>query len=128
MDKDKEKNGFLDKLKKLVTTTEKDVIEQREREKRTLKEAVAPAPKGRKKATVAQTDSDNEKQDKPRKPFLKIVDSDPHFDENQESDPQETAVENEDDVELVGSHERVEQEKNKEKRVTKKRKRNPESL
>lgn len=123
MDKDKEKNGFLDKLKKLVTTTEKDVIEQREREKRTLKEAVAPAPKGRKKATVAQTDSDNEKQDKPRKPFLKIVDSDPHFDESQESDRQETAVENEDDVELVGSHERVEQEKNKEKKSDEKKKR-----
>lgn len=126
LDKDKEKNGFLDKLKKLINTTDIDDIEQGEGEERTLKEAVAPAQRGRKKAATAQTNFDNEKQDKTRKPFLKIVDSDPHFDESQESDRQETAVENEDDVELVGSHERVEQEKSKEKKSDKGKKRKSE--
>ena len=50
LDKDKEKNGFLDKLKKLINTTDIDDIEQGEGEERTLKEAVAPAQRGRKKA------------------------------------------------------------------------------
>ena len=61
LDKDKEKNGFLDKLKKLINTTDIDDIEQGEGEERTLKEAVAPAQRGRKKAATAQTNFDNEK-------------------------------------------------------------------
>lgn len=89
-----------------MTITEKDVIEEKNQEE--------PLHK------IPQDDNNtsSEKKEKVKKPFLKIVDSVPHFDENQseEEDTQEndeTPVQNEDDVELMGNRERVVQERAK---------------
>lgn len=109
---DNSKKTVFQKLKRLMTVTEKDVIEEKKKEKRVLKEAKPVKDSEHFTASDKQADTDTLKERKNKKPFLKIVDSDPHFDENQEDIPQEeTVVENEDDVELIGKHERVAQDK-----------------
>ena len=109
---DNSKKTVFQKLKRLMTVTEKYVIEEKKKEKRVLKEA--KPVKNSESFTVSdnQVDTDTLREKKNKKPFLKIVDSDPHFDENAEDIPhEETVVENEDDVELIGKRERVAQDK-----------------
>ena len=116
-EKDKKEKKVLQKLKRLMTITEKDAIEE-QKKKEALKE-------------ISQNDTDStfsneientsdEKKEKHKKPFLKIVDSDPHFDEAEDSTEENiddnNSTENEDDVELIGNHERVVQEKSKNKK------------
>lgn len=117
-----EKNGtsknILGKLKRLMTVTEKDVIEENEKEKRRLKEAVPVVDKKGKSSNKA-TQEINEPEEKPKKPFLKIVDSDPHFTNEDTTDDttteEESTQQNEDDVELMGNIERDVQHRAKEK-------------
>lgn len=111
---DNSKKTVFQKLKRLMTVTEKDVIEEKKKEKRILKEAKPVEDNESFIVSDKQADTDTIKERKNKKPFLKIVDSDLHFDENEEEEdiPQEeTVVENEDDVELIGKHERVAQDK-----------------
>ncbi len=112
-EQDKEIATILQKLKRLMTITEKDVIEENKQ-----KEALLQISDEEQNTTEDITEHTTEKKEKVKKPFLKIVDSDPHFDEDSESaqqDENENAVENEDDVELIGNHERVVQERAKNK-------------
>lgn len=109
---DKSNKTVFQKLKRLMTVTEKDVIEEKKKEKRVLKEAKPVSDSESFAMLDKPADTDILKEKKNKKPFLKIVDSDPHFDENEENISQEeTTVENEDDVELIGKHERVVQDK-----------------
>ncbi|MEE0264607.1 MAG: hypothetical protein UD936_03175 [Acutalibacteraceae bacterium] len=113
-EQDKEIAVILQKLKRLMTITEKDVIEENKQ-----KEAVLQISAEEKDTAHEATEHTVEKKEKVKKPFLKIVDSDPHFDEksdNTQQDENENPVENEDDVELIGNHERVVQERAKSKR------------
>lgn len=96
-----------------MTITEKDVIEEKKKE-----EPLHEIPKEDTETTT--TDNENigvEKKEKVKKPFLKIVDSVPHFDENESEeelpDENQQVVENEDDVELMSNHERVIQDRSK---------------
>ncbi len=113
-EKDKKEKKVLQKLKRLMTITEKDVIEE-QKKKEALKEISQNDTDSTISADVENTS--DEKQEKHKKPFLKIVDSDPHFDEAENSTEanaeENNPVENEDDIELIGSHERVVQEKSK---------------
>lgn len=113
-EKDKKGKKVLQKLKRLMTITEKDVIEE-QKKKEALKEISQNDTDSTISADVENTS--DEKQEKHKKPFLKIVDSDPHFDEAENSTEanaeENNPVENEDDIELIGSHERVVQEKSK---------------
>lgn len=111
MENDTQKKTMLQKLKRLMTVTEKDVLEEEEKEKKKLKEAKPPADKKNKNKIAENSNENGAKKDKPKKPFLKIVDSDPHFDEIEDTDTEnEKTVENEDEVELMGNRERVVQE------------------
>lgn len=115
-EKDKKEKKLLKKLKHLMTITEKDVEEQKKKE--ALKEI---AQENTKSASIDNIENTaDEKKEKHRKPFLKIVDSDPHFDEAENSTEENTednnSTQNEDDVELIGNHERVVQEKSKNKK------------
>ena len=112
-EKDKQGKTVLQKLKRLMTITEKDVIEEKKKE-----EPLHEIPKEDTETTT--TDNENigvEKKEKVKKPFLKIVDSVPHFDENESEkelpDENQQVVENEDDVELMSNHERVIQDRSK---------------
>ncbi len=119
-----EKKNILGKIKRLMTVTETDVLKEQEAERKTLREAV-PDVGAEFSEDVTPTQSSvgysgntedngaNQEADekKSRKPFLRIVDSDYHFGEQNEYGRGEPAVENEDEVELVGKHERVSQEK-----------------
>ena len=112
-----EKN-VLQKLKRLMTITEKDVIDENEQD-----EALDNIADENQESAITDGDSSNEKKEKAKKPFLKIVDSVPHFDESSEevtTEENDSPVENEDDVELIGSHERVVQEKAKKPEQNKK--------
>lgn len=120
-EKDKQEKNVLQKLKRLMTITEKDVIEENKK-KETLKEI----PQKDTKTTLDSIESISvEKKEKSKKPFLKIVDSAPHFDENENSidntEENEDNVENEDEVELIGNHERVVQEMSKSSKHIKKK-------
>lgn len=105
-EKDKQGKTVLQKLKRLMTITEKDAIEEKKKE-----DPLHEIPKD----TTSDETTTTEHKEKVKKPFLKIVDSVPHFDESKESisDENQQAVENEDDVELMGNHERVVQERAK---------------
>ena len=109
--------NILGKLKRLMTVTEKDVLEEQEKEKRQLKEAVPTVEKKKKKNKSEQDDKeDKQNKEKPLKPILKIVDSDPHFSESDDGITKEDqTVQNEDEVELMGSRERDVQDKAKKK-------------
>lgn len=94
-----------------MTITEKDAIDENEQN-----DAFYEASDENEEATTADGDTATEKKERSKKPFLKIVDSVPHFDENEDdsnTEESDAPVENEDDVELMGSHERVVQEKAK---------------
>ena len=121
MERDKQNKTMLQKLKRLMTVTEKDIREEEEKANKKLKEAKPPAEKkNKKKALQPANKNENEqenKKEKPKRPFLKIVDSDPHFYEDNEDATEETTVDNEDDVELISDHEKAVQEKSKEDKV-----------
>lgn len=92
-----------------MTITEKDAIDENEQEN-----SFNEAYNENKEPATADGDTATEKKERSKKPFLKIVDSVPHFDEDESNtEESDTPVENEDDVELMGSHERVVQEKAK---------------
>ena len=116
-EKDKKEKKVLQKLKRLMTITEKDAIEE-QKKKEALKEI---AQEDTESASINNFENTaDEKKEKHKKPFLKIVDSDPHFDEAEDSTEENiddnNSTENEDDVELIGNHERVVQEKSKNKK------------
>lgn len=105
---DTEKKTMLQKLKRLMTVTEKDVIEEKEKERKRLKEAKPVDDNNESKNNVTEPKENK----KVKRPVLKIVGSDSHFDES-DNEPEEEAqpVQNEDEVELIGNRERVVQEK-----------------
>lgn len=112
-EKDKQEKTVLQKLKRLMTITEKDVIEENKKN-----EPLRKIPQENIETILSDKENvTDEKKEKSKKPFLKIVDSTPHFDEAETStddtEEDENTVENEDDVELMGSHERVVQERSK---------------
>lgn len=112
-EQDKEIATILQKLKRLMTITEKDAIEENKQ-----KEALLQISTEEQTTKEEAIDHTTEKKEKLKKPFLKIVDSDPHFDEeseNTQSSENESDAQNEDDVELIGNHERVVQERAKTK-------------
>ncbi len=126
-----EKKNVLEKIRRLMTVTEKDVIEEKEAERKALKEAVPDYEADFSEDTQSFEDYKNYggsteesianheiEEKKPKKPFLKIVDSDYHFEEQTEYGQDEPVVENEDEVELVGKHERVRQEKVRSSKVS----------
>lgn len=109
---DKDKKTVFQKLKRLMTVTEKDVIEEKKKEKRVLREAKPLEDRNEVVNVKQQEETEIPKEKKSKKPFLKIVDSDPHFDESDDyTSQEETTIENEDDVELIGKHERGIQDK-----------------
>lgn len=109
---DKDKKTVFQKLKRLMTVTEKDVIEEKKKEKRVLREAKPLEDRNEVVDVNQQEETEIPKEKKSKKPFLKIVDSDPHFDESDDyTSQEETTIENEDDVELIGKHERGIQDK-----------------
>lgn len=105
MEKDNQKKTVFQRLKRLMTVTEKDVVEEKERERKKLKEAPPIEDSEIKDNTEELKEELVEK--KRKKPFLKIVKNEPQLDddENRVFDEKEISVENEDDVELIGNHE-----------------------
>lgn len=116
MEKHSRRKTVMQGLKRLMTVTEKDVVEEKEREKKTLREANPVRDDVNKENIKLSTaeKSTASKDKKAKKPFLKIVESTQHFEELDEQDSEdEFLVENEDSVELIGNHERNVQERAK---------------